>query len=140
MTRRFRSAKARKWKGWVGITQPQRASACWVIVWCRRWMCCWDEVGRPAPRLYREPRVCEKEKVAFRSKIELMIESIRTFEPVAGTRTHVLLDSWYSAKAIWREARERGFLMTTGRKCNRRLRVEDPATPEGWRGLQLTDD
>jgi hypothetical protein len=38
-----------------------------------------------------------------------MAEIIRTFEPVAGTLTHVLLDSWYTSKRIWKVARERGF-------------------------------
>ncbi|MDQ6645563.1 MAG: hypothetical protein M3Y76_14060 [Chloroflexota bacterium] len=47
------------------------------------------------------------------SKIELMAERIRTFEPVTGTVTHVLLDSWYSAKYLWRLARERNFLIIT---------------------------
>jgi len=92
-----------------------------------------------APQLYRQQRVCKKEGVAFRSKIDLMIEYIRTFEPVEGTLTHVLLDSWYSAKAIWRAARERGFLITTGLKSNRSLRVNDPASLQGWRWQKLTD-
>jgi len=30
------------------------------------------------------------------------------------TITHVLLDSWYSAKRIWKACRDRGFLITTG--------------------------
>lgn len=47
-----------------------------------------------APQLYRQQSVCKKEGVPFASKIALMIECIRTFEPVAGTLTHVLLDSW----------------------------------------------
>jgi len=71
------------------------------------------------PRLSRQQAVCERELVPFQSKIDLMIELIQQFEPVAGTLTHVLLDSWYSAKAIWKAARERGFLITTGLKCNR---------------------
>jgi SRSO17 transposase len=64
---------------------------------------------------------------------------IRTFEPVAGTLTHVLLDSWYSAKRLWRAARERGFLITSGLKSNRWLRVEDPSVPQGWRWQRLSD-
>lgn len=92
-----------------------------------------------APQMYRQQQVCTREGVPFRSKIELMIERIRTFEPVAGTRTHILLDSWYSAKAIWRAARERGFLITTGLKCNRSLRLDDPAAPQGWRWQKLAD-
>jgi SRSO17 transposase len=92
-----------------------------------------------APQLYRQQRVCEVEGVPFASKIALMEATIRTFEPVAGTLTHVLLDTWYSAKCLWRAARERGFLITTGLKSNRWLRVEDPAAPQGWRWQKLSD-
>ncbi len=62
-----------------------------------------------------------------------MEEHIRAFEPVAGTRTHVLLDSWYGAKRLWKAARDRGFLITTGLKANRSLRVPDPDAEGGWR-------
>ena len=92
-----------------------------------------------APQLYRQQAVCEAERVPFASKIDLMEATIRTFEPVAGTLTHVLLDTWYSAKCLWRAARERGFLITTGLKSNRWLRVEDPTAPQGWRWQQLSD-
>jgi DDE superfamily endonuclease len=92
-----------------------------------------------APQVYRQQAVCEAEGVPFQSKIDLMERVIRTFEPVAGTVTHVLLDTWYSAKCLWRAARERGFLITSGLKSNRWLRVEDPGVPEGWRWQRLSD-
>lgn len=92
-----------------------------------------------APQLYRQKTVCEAEGVPFRSKVELVLEMIHTFQPVAGTLTHVLLDSWYSAKCIWKAARERGFLITTGLRSNRWLRVEDATTPQGWRWQKLSD-
>src|SRR5713226_3316482 len=92
-----------------------------------------------APQMYRQQAVCAAEGVAFNSKIDLMEQRVRTFEPVAGTQTHVLLDTWYSAKVLWRAARERGFLITTGLKSNRWLRVEDPTAPQGWRWQQLSD-
>jgi hypothetical protein len=92
-----------------------------------------------APRMYRQQAVCEAEGVPFQSKIALMEATIRTFEPVAGTGTHVLLDTWYSAKCHGLAARERGFLITTGLKSNRWLRIEDPTAPQGWRGPQLSD-
>ena len=72
-----------------------------------------------APQLYRQQAVCAAEDVLFQSKIDLMEVVIPTFEPVAGTLTHVLLDSWYSAKRLWRAARERGFLITSGLGSNR---------------------
>jgi len=91
------------------------------------------------PQLYRQQVTCEAEGVAFRSKIELMGQQIRAFEPVAGTRTHVLLDSWYCAKVLWKAARERDFLITTGLKSNRWLRIEDPTAERGWRWQRLSD-
>ena len=91
------------------------------------------------PRLYRQRAVCEREGVPFQSKIDLMEQLIRTFEPVAGTLTHVLLDAWYGEKRLWRAARDRGFQITTGVKSNRSLRVDDPQAPPGWRWQRLSD-
>ncbi len=91
------------------------------------------------PKLYRQKAVCAAEGVPFHSKIALMAGQIRTFQPLAGTQTHVLLDSWYSAKCIWKAARERGFLITTGLKSNRCLRVTDPEAPAGWRWQSLAE-
>ena len=90
-----------------------------------------------APRLYRQRRVCASEGVPFVSKVDLLLDLIRTFVPLPGTRTHVLLDSWYSAKRLWKAARQRGFLITTGVKKNRALRIADPSAPRGWRWERL---
>ena len=84
------------------------------------------------PRMYRQQAVCEAEGIPFASKIDMMVEVIATFEPVPDTVTHVLLDTWYTCKRIWRTARQRGFLITSGLKCNRSLRREDPESPQGW--------
>lgn len=92
-----------------------------------------------APQLYRQEKVCENEEVAFQSKIALMERLIRTFEPVAGTQTHVLLDSWYCAKCLWKAARSRDFLITTGLKSNRWMRIVDDSTPQGWRWQKVSD-
>lgn len=62
---------------------------------------------------------------------------ITDFIPIVGTQTHVLLDSWYTAKKIWKAARERGFLITSGLKCNRQLRIDDPDSPTGWSWLRV---
>jgi SRSO17 transposase len=90
-----------------------------------------------APRLYRQRRVCASEGVPIARKSDLMLDLIRTFVPLQGTRTHVLLDSWYSAKRLWKAARQRGFLITTGLKKNRALRITDPSAPRGWRWERL---
>ncbi len=91
------------------------------------------------PQLYRQQAVCEREGVPFRSKIDLMEGQLRSFRPLDGTRTHVLLDSWYAAKRLWQAARQRNFLITTGLKSNRQLRIVDPDAPQGWRWQSLTD-
>ena len=75
----------------------------------------------------------------FQSKVALMVERIRTFDPAPGTRTHVLVDSWYGAKAVWRAARDRHFLITSGLKANRALRVADADDPRGWRWQPLAE-
>lgn len=91
------------------------------------------------PQMYRQQAVCEREGVPFQSKIDLMEAQIRCFEPAPNTLTHVLLDTWYTAKRIWQAARERGFFITSGLKNNRFLRIEDSADPKGWRWQKLTD-
>jgi SRSO17 transposase len=90
-----------------------------------------------APELYRQKAVCEREGVPFRSKVDIVLDMIRDFQPLAHTQTHVLLDSWYTCKAIWRAARQRGFLITSGLKANRSLRVPDPQDKRGWRWQRL---
>jgi len=90
-----------------------------------------------APRLYQQQAVCQAADVPFRSKLDLMVEVVQSFVPVSGTRTHVLADSWYAAKRLWRAARARGFLITTGLKANRSLRVPDAVTDRGWRWQRL---
>lgn len=92
-----------------------------------------------APQLYRQQAVCAREGVPFQSKVDLMAAQIATCTPLAGTRTHVLLDSWYAAKRLWTAARQRGFRITSGLKSNRSLRVPDPTAPRGWRWQTLAD-
>jgi hypothetical protein len=92
-----------------------------------------------APWLYRQQAVCAAEGVPFASKIDRMAEVLATFAPLPGTQTHVLLDSWYSAKRLWKVARARGFAITTGLKKNRALRLEDPTAERGWRWQRLDE-
>jgi hypothetical protein len=73
----------------------------------------------------------------FASKGELMAERIRSFEPAADTHTHVLLDSWYSAKRIWTTAKARGFSISSGLKSNRLIRISDAQAKGGWRWQDL---
>jgi len=90
-----------------------------------------------APQLYRQKKRCQAEGVPFKSKVALMEATIRDFEPLADTRTHVLLDAWYSAKVIWQAARERQFHITSGLKSNRLIRIRDKGCRGGWQWLSL---
>src|SRR5437588_6245098 len=92
-----------------------------------------------APQLYQQQAVCQAAGVPFRSKLDLMVELVQSFVPVSGTRTHVLADSWYAAKRLWRAARARGFLITTGLKANRSLRVPARTDARGWRWQRLDE-
>src|SRR5207248_6239527 len=90
-----------------------------------------------APQLYQQQAVCQAAGVPFCSKLDLMVELVQRFVPVSGTRTHVLAASWYAAKRLWRAARDRGVLITTGLKANRSVRVPDATTERGWRWQRL---
>lgn len=107
--------------------------------------CLYTVLGRSCPLeplLYCQKETAEKEKVPFVSKIDLMIQQIQNFVAPAGTETHILLDSWYNCKAIWKVARDRKFKITTGIRRNRWLRVPcevTSETPKGWKWQRLDD-
>lgn len=84
------------------------------------------------PRLYRRQVTCEAEDVPFVSKIDLAYEVVTTFEPAPDTQTHLLIDSWYLARRIWRAARARGWEVTGGLKANRPMRLMDPDGTRRW--------
>jgi hypothetical protein len=91
-------------------------------------------LGRGCPQqpdLYRQRAACEHEKLAFKSKIDLMEEQIQRFVPPPLTKTHLLLDSWYGCKRLWKLARTLGYAITTGLKSNRSLWVADEIASGG---------
>lgn len=78
----------------------------------------------PLPcQLYRQKAVCQQEGVLFESKIQMATHQIENFEPVVGTQTHVLIDSWYHCHAVRRAAQKRGWEVSGGLKSNRTLRL-----------------
>lgn len=91
------------------------------------------------PQMYRQKAVCAAEGLPFHSKVDIMAQMIGTFEPAEGTTTHILLDSWYTSKRIWRAAREREFLITSGLKCNRYMRLADKDNPRDWYWQRLDE-
>jgi hypothetical protein len=84
------------------------------------------------PRLYRRKVTCEAEGVPFVSKIDMAYEEVTTFQPPPHTHTHLLIDTWYMAKRIWRAARRRGWDVTGGLACNRVMRLIEPDGTRRW--------
>ncbi len=77
----------------------------------------------PLPvQMYRQKAVCEREGEPFQSKIDLAVQAIEQFEPVGGTKTHVLVDSWFHCKRVRKAAQKRGWDLSGGLKNNRVMR------------------
>jgi hypothetical protein len=90
------------------------------------------------PQMYIQKSVCEREQRVFRSKVDMALQTVEGFEPLAETHTHVLVDNWYVNKPMWKAVRGRQWDLTGGLKVNHELRVLDPATGE-WIWLRLDD-
>jgi hypothetical protein len=86
------------------------------------------------PRLYRQKAVCEREGVPFQSKVAMAIEEIEQFQPVAGSHTHLLLDSWYHCKRVRKAAQKRGWDVSGGLKSNRHMRLKEEGN-QRWLSL-----
>ena len=90
------------------------------------------------PQMYIQKSICEKEKRVFRSKVDMALQTVECFEPLAGTHTHVLVDSWYVNKAMWKAVKQRRWDLTGGLKANHKLQVLDPHTGR-WIWMRLDD-
>ena len=75
------------------------------------------------PSMYCQKAVCEQEKQPFRSKVAMAVEDIENFDPVPGTQTHVLIDSWYHCKQVRRAAQKRDWQVSGALKSNRVMRL-----------------
>lgn len=84
------------------------------------------------PRMYCQKAVCEQMELPFRSKVEMSITIVEQFEPLADTHTHVLVDSWYFNKKLWKATKARGWDLTGGLKSNRRVRIVDSQGVVSW--------
>jgi DDE superfamily endonuclease len=89
------------------------------------------------PRLYRQKKVCQQEGLPFQSKIDLLVAEIEQFEPVVGTHTHLLIDSWFHCRRVRRAAQKRGWDVSGALKSNRKLRQIDADGHRTW--LTLAD-
>ncbi len=87
------------------------------------------------PRLYRQKSVCEQESTALQSKVDMAVEEIERFQPVPGTHTHVLTDSWYHCKRVRKAAEKRDWDVSGGLRKNRKMRLTDPDGNRRWLSL-----
>ena len=90
-----------------------------------------------SPQMYRQKSVCVKEGVPFQSKVDLAEKVLREFEPMPDTCTHVLIDSWYVNKRIWKAVKARKWHLTGGLKKNHKLRITDAEGQQIW--MQVDD-
>jgi len=74
---------------------------------------------------YRSEKVACRERVAFKSKIDIAKEFIGRFMPFSEEKVYVLLDSWYTSKDVIGEARERDFHIIGGLKGNRIFKLRE---------------
>jgi hypothetical protein len=86
--------------------------------------------------MYIQKAVCEQEQRKFQSKVDLAVQAVEDFEPVPDTHTHVLVDSWYLNKRLWKAVRGRQWDLSGGLKANHKLRLWDPLT-QGWQWQRL---
>ena len=84
------------------------------------------------PQMYRQKSICEQEGIDFRSKIDMAVNQIETFEPVAGTHTHLLIDTWFHCKRVRKTAKQRGWDVSGGLKSNRVMRLIDKDGNREW--------
>jgi hypothetical protein len=77
------------------------------------------------PKMYCTKSACEKQETPFVSKIDLAVRCITDFEAVDQSKTHVLADSWFQCRKLWKACKKRGFGISGGLKCNRKMRCED---------------
>ena len=89
------------------------------------------------PQMYVQKAVCEAERRPFRSKVDMALDVVKTFSPLAETHTHLLVDSWYVSKQMWKTVKQRDWDLTGGLKRNRKLRIVNAEGEREW--LRLDD-
>ncbi len=52
------------------------------------------------PQMYCQKAVCALIDQPFLSKVDLAVKTVEDFQPLSGTHTHVLVDSWYLNKKL----------------------------------------
>ncbi|HJW90311.1 MAG TPA: hypothetical protein VJ436_06690, partial [Anaerolineales bacterium] len=87
------------------------------------------------PQIYIQKSVCEQEQRPFQRKVDLAVSAVEHFEPLPETHTHVLIDSWYVNKRMWKAVKRRHWDLTGGLKANHKLRTLDAEGQPIWMRL-----
>jgi SRSO17 transposase len=74
-------------------------------------------------KLYQRQARCDALDIPFASKPELARMILREFEPLPGTQTYVLTDSWYPSKDLLDLCAERGFHLISAVKSDRKFKT-----------------
>ncbi len=84
------------------------------------------------PQMYIQKSVCEQEQWPFRSKVDLAVSVVETFEPLPKTHTQVLIDSWYVNKRMWKAVKLRQWDLIGGPKAHHKLRSKNAEGQPIW--------
>ena len=74
-------------------------------------------------KLYRRRAMYEALDIPFASKPELAQTILRQCEPLPGTQTYVLTDSWYPSQDLLNLCDERGFYLISAVKSDRKFKA-----------------
>jgi SRSO17 transposase len=74
-------------------------------------------------RLYIPKAECERLGVEFKTKIQLGLEMIKSFQVPMGIRVVVLFDCWYLTRDVVQSVKERGFSYVSYLRSNRNIKV-----------------
>jgi hypothetical protein len=87
------------------------------------------------PQMYIQKSICKQEQRPFLSKVDMALNVVEHFEPLPETHTHVLIDSWYVNKRMWKAVKQRKWDLTGGLKANHKLRRVDAQGQLIWTRL-----
>jgi SRSO17 transposase len=91
----------------------------WGHVWVTAHLVVLGQSYPLAWKLYRRQAMCDALGIPFASKPALAWTILREFEPLPGTQTYVLTDSWYPSQDLLNLCDERGFHLISAVKSDR---------------------
>jgi SRSO17 transposase len=83
-------------------------------------------------RSYFREAYCQEHDLTFKSKNDLAIELLNTYQPTDDEQVYVLVDSWYTSKKLIDRCSQKGFHLIGGLRANRKI------YPEGI-GVKITE-